>query len=251
MGQPDMTTMTSGTTASTMSAPAGITVAGTRLYLVDSANSRVLIWNTIPTANGASAWAVMGQSNFTTHPFAGITATNFNATEVYGISNDGTKLYLADTGNIRILIGKTIPHQTRPPMWWRLAQPGLVSGNSLSVSASTLSYPTGVYSNGTKLYVSDQYNRVLIWNAIPVANTQAPANIVIGQNFMTTSSSGNTGTNTDWASGVACDGTKVYVTDIGNNRIRFGTPFPRQSDRRQIWSLARMLLVTLPRIAPV
>ena len=62
----------------------------------------------------------------------------------------------------------------------------MTSNANPGVTASNLSYPTSVFSDGTKMYVADSSNnRVLIWNAIPVANTQAAANLVLGQPNMT------------------------------------------------------------------
>jgi hypothetical protein len=49
------------------------------------------------------------------------------------------------------------------------------------VSASTLHYPSGIWSDGEKLIVADAWNhRVLIWHSIPTENGQA-ADVVIGQ----------------------------------------------------------------------
>src|SRR6266446_718513 len=67
VGQPDFTSNTSGTTQNTL----GASVRGAfvdpkgRLILVDENNSRVLIWNQVPTTNGKAADLVLGQPDFT------------------------------------------------------------------------------------------------------------------------------------------------------------------------------------------
>ena len=53
-----------GLSATSLNRPVGIGSDGQRLAVADWANSRVLIYNQIPTANGAAADVVLGQSDF-------------------------------------------------------------------------------------------------------------------------------------------------------------------------------------------
>ncbi len=66
VGAANFTTSTGGTTASLLNHPAGVWSDGTRLIVADQSNSRVLIYDPIPTSNGASASIVLGQADFTT-----------------------------------------------------------------------------------------------------------------------------------------------------------------------------------------
>ncbi|HEY5038130.1 MAG TPA: hypothetical protein VIJ93_03555, partial [bacterium] len=65
VGQANMTSSSTGTTANTLKSPYGVWVAG-KIFVADSNNNRVLIYNTIPVANNASANVVVGQPNMTT-----------------------------------------------------------------------------------------------------------------------------------------------------------------------------------------
>ncbi len=65
LGQASMTTAASGTGASGMAYPYFLTSNGNQLFVTDSDNNRVLIFEGIPTSNGAAADAVLGQSDFT------------------------------------------------------------------------------------------------------------------------------------------------------------------------------------------
>jgi hypothetical protein len=47
---------------------------GSKLVVSDSTNNRVLIWNSIPTANGVPADVVLGQPDFTTRDTGGAAA---------------------------------------------------------------------------------------------------------------------------------------------------------------------------------
>ncbi len=99
------------------------------MFVADTQNHRVLIWNSIPTSNNQPADVVLGEPNFTTAP------------------------------------------------------PATVS--DLPPTASNLFSPVSVTSDGQRLYVTDLgHNRVLIWNSIPTQNGQA-ADVVVGQPNMT------------------------------------------------------------------
>ena len=76
VGQPDLVTGTSlpnnlPPTASSMRGPQGVWIQNGKLYVADTQNNRILIWNHIPTANGTAADVVLGQPNFTTYRRAG------------------------------------------------------------------------------------------------------------------------------------------------------------------------------------
>ncbi len=87
----------------------------TRLYVSDTGDDRVLIYNTIPSSNAAAADAVLGQPNFTSDIVSSqtisITSTlidNTGAVDVVpsplGLAWDGTNLYVADPTNRRVLL---------------------------------------------------------------------------------------------------------------------------------------------------
>ncbi len=70
LGQPDFTTDTSGTSATTLFFPFSVHSDGTKLAVADNFNNRVLIWNTIPTTTPAAADVVVGQPDFVTNTSA-------------------------------------------------------------------------------------------------------------------------------------------------------------------------------------
>jgi DNA-binding beta-propeller fold protein YncE len=100
IGQPDLTTNETGHEASQLANPTDVTTAGDHLFVVDTGNNRVLVFSPIPTSSGASASLVLGQPNFDTIS-TGTTQETF--TFPYGLAVGGNKLYVADTGNSRIL----------------------------------------------------------------------------------------------------------------------------------------------------
>ncbi len=224
-----------GATASTntVSSPVGVFSDGTKLFIADTGNNRVLIYNAIPAVNGAKADVVVGQASFTASGFnqgLGVRAQTLSAPT--DAVTDGTKLYVADRSNNRVLIYNSVPAANNAPASVALGQPSLNSGaaNQGGLSAYTLSAPTGLSTDGTRLFVADQLNnRVLIYK-LPVV-TGSSATVVVGQPNMT-SNLANQGlaapTNATLRSPsfVHSDGTSLYVVDSSNNRLLIYTPIP-------------------------
>ncbi len=109
IGQPNLTTATPGTTATTLNAPQSVAVAGGSLFVADELNDRVLVYTPIPTASGAAAAHVLGQSTFTAGggtPVANQESLD-NPLDLVIVAD---KLYVADSLHQRIMrFGLTLP----------------------------------------------------------------------------------------------------------------------------------------------
>jgi hypothetical protein len=238
LGQPNMTSNTANNagapTSQSMNLPQGVANDGTRLFVADYSNNRVLIWNSIPTTDDQAADLVLGQSNFTSNTAnnGGRSSSSLNAPSA--VYSDGTRLFVADYSNNRVLIWNTIPTTNKQAANVELGQPGFTQGtaNNGGVSSTTLSAPVGVYSTGSKLFVSDlNNNRVLIWNSIPTSNRQA-ADLVLGQTNFTSSTANNGGVSASTLSaprGLYVSGTKLFVADSANNRVLMWNTIPTSS----------------------
>ncbi len=94
-----------------MGAPRGIAVSTDGKLIVPQSNSsghnRVMIWNTIPAANGAPADVVLGQPNFSDHDGRS-GANGLNDPIGASVSRDG-RIAVADYINGRVLIWNSIP----------------------------------------------------------------------------------------------------------------------------------------------
>jgi uncharacterized protein (TIGR03437 family) len=274
VGQPDFThgAAVSTPTANTLRAPSGVAIYNGKLFVADTQNNRVLIYNKIPTSNNAAADVVLGQSNFTTYVSPDLTLTGAGATAndlqtPVSVTTDGRRLYVADLARSRVLIWNSIPTTNAAPADVVVGQPNMTSvgdnrsytvndttatdanGNYTDITpilcqsnaidsttgtlkyptrcAATLSFPRFAFSDGTRLYIADGGNdRVLIFNAIPTMNGQA-ADLILGQPDQY---SDNTGDNPDGTNAfqtpdnIAYDGTNLYVTDTYNRRVLVHTP---------------------------
>ncbi len=245
-------------TQSGMRLPTAVASDGQILAVADTENNRVLIWNTIPSANGTPADIVLGQTSFTSiqQPIV-VTASSFRGPQGVWIQNG--RFYVADTQNHRVLIWRSIPTKNNQPADIVLGQSNFTTAPepdltklSTSASSSALLNPTSVTSDGTRLYVNDLgFQRVLIWNSIPDTN-QAPADVVIGEPDMTSFSEGgndvtkmcaSNGTDTDgnltyppmcagtlsFPRFALSDGQRLYIADGGNDRVLIFNSIPTQN----------------------
>lgn len=142
----------------------GIATDGTRLFLADSFNHRVLIWSTLPTANVAPD-LVLGQPDFTSNtPGSGRGQMNMPMQ----VSTDGRRLAVADSYNDRILIWTSFPTRNGAPA-------DLVINGSNVGTKGRFSWPWGVWTNGLKLVVTGTGSaNVVIWNTFPTSDDVPP-----------------------------------------------------------------------------
>jgi uncharacterized protein (TIGR03437 family) len=261
VGQPDFKSGRSGLDNKSLRGPQGVWIQGTRLFVADTQNHRVMVWNNIPTSNGQAADYVLGEPNFNTAPAQTTLVSTPAANNLFSpvsVTSDGQRLMVTDLGHNRILIWNTIPTQTAAPADMVIGQPDMTSDTDnntpkLCVSTgkdasgnltypprcgATLSFPRFALSDGTRLFVADGGNdRVLVYNTFPAQNGQQ-ADIILGQTDEFTDavtdstdtfrpdsnilrSSPNT-IRTPLA--LAFDGTNLFVSDPFDRRVLVFTP---------------------------
>jgi hypothetical protein len=223
-------------TQSGLNHPESIETVDGKLIVTDTNNNRVIIWNTIPTSDGAPADIVLGQNSFTNsawndddqdgNPDANPTARTLNSPS--GAWSDGTRLIVADTKNDRVLIWNTFPTSNFTPADVVLGQSDMIS-NASGLSDKDMNTPYHMTSNGNQLFVCDGSNhRVLIWDSIPTTN-YASADWVLGQSdFVHGTRNDDDQDGADdgqpsartlyWPEGLYPYEDKLIVTDGNNNR---------------------------------
>ncbi len=235
IGQADFTSngpnRTGGVSAAGFSNPGGVVVIQNKLLVSDTGNNRVLIYDPIPTGNGASATRVIGQAdmvNGLVNRGGGSPGSNTLAFPA-GLGTDGTRLFIADRGNDRILIYNSVPLTDGASANRVIGQIDLFSGGtSRPTTSGTLKAPTGVSAGGDTLFVADTgNNRVTIYDNIPAISTDGKAaDDLLGQGFFTQDGVNAAVTaprdsfSLSAPSGTATTGgDEVYVVDQGNNRV--------------------------------
>ncbi|MGQ0720951.1 MAG: hypothetical protein ACT4PE_05165 [Candidatus Eiseniibacteriota bacterium] len=227
VGQPDFDSSDPATTQAGLAGPVRAAVAGSRLIVCDSANHRVLIWNTIPTANGAPADVVLGQTDFTS-AVPGMTASRFTAP--WALWTDGTRVVVGDTGNRRVLIWSSFPTSNGEPADVVVGAADFSSAGGTTPSATSINHPAGAASDGTSLFIADQvFERVLIFTPFPTENGAA-ATGVLGQASFTNVAPNDANQDGVRDSGptartflspvdVTVVGDRLLVADHSNNRV--------------------------------
>lgn len=216
LGQVRPDTTTAGTSASLMNQPVGVATDGTRLFVAEWGNNRVLVYNRIPTTDTAAADVVIGQPNFTSSSFG---TTQASLRRPNSVASDGRRVFIADTLNNRVLIYNSVPTQNGANADVVLGQSNFTSFGRSAAAANTLYDPMSVTTDGQRLIVTDfGNNRVLIYNSIPT-QSGASADVVIGQQNFSGSDAGNTATTLNFPRYAFSDGTRLVIVDSGNNRI--------------------------------
>ena len=257
LGQPDFQTITRGTGAGRLGGPQGSASDGTRLAVADTAYNRVLLYNTLPTTSGVEANFVVGQSDFITTA-RGCDPASLNAPAAVAISNG--RLIVADTGNHRVLVWNTIPTSDGAPADLVIGQQGYtrcVSNDAnndgtrdATPSAATLNFPNGVWTDGTRLVVSDSANnRVLIWNQFPTRDGQA-ADAVVGQSAFTARVAATTATGLSAPCAVNGTALQLFVADCENHRVLVWNQFPSGTGAAADVVLGQRDFVSRAQLAP-
>jgi hypothetical protein len=228
----------------TLRGPQGVWFQGGKLFVADTQNHRVLIYNSVPTTNGKEADVVLGQPDFNTFvqpniAEAAVEAKATNLLNPVAVTSDGVRLFVTDLGHNRVLVWNTIPTANGAPANLAIGQPDLtssISNNSTKVCPAvgkdekgaatfpfqceaTLSFPRYALSDGRRLFVADGGNdRVLVFKTLPVRNGQA-ADSVIGQLGGGINQASDSTDSLRTPMSLAWDGVNLYVSDTYNRRI--------------------------------
>lgn len=246
LGQSDFTSTGNGTSSSSFYHPVDAFSNGSNLFVSEYDNSRVLLYNSLPSSGPGSADHVIGQPDFSSSSCtAASSSSTCHPSATYTVNG---KTIVSDRGNNRILIWNSIPTSDGAGADLVLGQ-GDFSHNTnnddnqdnaadSSPTARTLDTPIGIWSDGTRLVVNDSNNcRILIWNTFPTNDFQ-PADHVLGQSDFTHHAS-NDDNQDGSADGMpsartlhcafgspASDGTDLIVGDFLNNRVLIWNTFP-------------------------
>ncbi|MCM8764616.1 MAG: hypothetical protein NC830_04565 [Candidatus Omnitrophica bacterium] len=179
-----------GTGRTGFNGPQGAATDGKQLFVADTENNRILVWNEIPTQNQTPADFVLGQPDFdkTEPKTLPPVPESVEGIDLYGldhpdrISTDGKHLAATDSSG-RILIWKLpILENDKRPEIILLGNIYQRNGPFYSEGLPVKSYgPDGISIWEDKLFVIDaSNNRVLIWNKLPTEHGQLP-DIILGQ----------------------------------------------------------------------
>lgn len=234
IGQQDFVhnTVASPPSAQSLRGPEGLWIDTTsqpeKLYVADTENNRVLIYNQIPTKNYAAADVVIGEPNFTTAVQLDITQQNQVATPAnmqtpVSVTTDGTRMFVSDFSQNRVLIWNHIPTQNGAPADVALGQPGLttnVSDYSYTINSNNVNDCDGEPEDVTPVMCQS--------NAAFAASVGQTGTSAVDGN-------GNTIYPARCAATMSLprfalsNGTQLFVADAGNDRVLVYNTIPTQS----------------------
>ena len=262
IGQETFTSQDTNSSATILGADGGVAYAANTLFVADSnrvgatpSNHRVLLFTNLSSnlpapdavlvnnrkcpACVGQASVVLGQPDFTTTT-ENIAATPSGLRLPTAVASDGVHLVVADTNHNRVLIWNSIPTINDQPADVVVGQPDFqsssVPGNT--PNARSMRGPSGVWIQNGKLFVADtQNNRVLIYNQIPTTNGAAADMVLGAPNFtsfvqpdLSQQSTSATASNMLNPVSVTSDGVRLYVTDLGYNRVLIWNSIPTSND---------------------
>lgn len=173
-------------TANSVNVPTGIAACESGMAVADAWNHRILIWNETPRADGQPADLVLGQADFCSGDGnrGSDSPTERSLFWCYGVHWDGSRLWVADTGNRRVLMWDGMPSASGQRADLVLGQDSFVARDENGggdPDASSMRWPHAITIWRGRLCVTDAgNNRVMIWSELPTRDDQ-PCDIIIGQ----------------------------------------------------------------------
>jgi len=230
LGQPNFTSNTANTTQDGLTFPRGVSYDpdGERLFVADTGNSRVVVYdvNPLTITSGANALNQFGQVDFISNS-SNLSQTEFNQPYDVAYVPLTKKLYVVDQNNNRVMEfdAATSTIVDGSAALHVLGQPDFTTSNC-NVTQTDLCTPSGLsYDSGSgRLYVSDGGNNRVVSYIVGYGGVTAdfePQIHVLGQANFTSNSSATTQSTMDFPVDLSIDpGTgKLSVADQNANRI--------------------------------
>jgi uncharacterized protein (DUF427 family) len=224
--------------AATLLYPSGVWSDGKLLIIADAWNHRVLVWLNFPSANGQPADVVIGQPdmhrNLPNVEGVGSPASSQNLYWPYGVWSDGTRLWIADTGNRRVLFYEMIPQNNYVPASKVIGKSGF-DNKDYDNQHALWPYSVKVSADGVLAISDTQYYRVLLWNHWQDAFIKT-ADAIIGQpdlesggqNQYRLKPQANT---LNWCYDMYMQDGSLWLADTGNSRILFFRSIPQANNQ--------------------
>ena len=171
IGQPDLVTGTTGVcTASSLNSPYEILRVGDTFFVADGGNHRVLRFDSIPTATGASATAVLGQVDFTSclaNRGGGAVPTDKTLNFPNALAAKGNLLAVSDHTNNRTMFFD-LPITTDQSASKQIGQPGFVTATNVTPPTdSSVTTTKGLIFGQQHMFIGDGGNQRLAVIPIP------------------------------------------------------------------------------------
>jgi hypothetical protein len=205
----------------------GVALHEGRLYVADTGNRRVLVWNEIPERNGCAADLVLGQRDFVTRDAAGSREHAADLRWPHAICFSGETLFVADAGASRVMVWSELPQRDGEPCRFVLGQTNFFgrdhNASEYHPTAASLNMPYGICTAADQLIVADTANSRLLGFPPGMLSMGQPAYRLTGQRTFVCKGDNRweapARDSLCWPYGVSASGDTVAVADSGNNRV--------------------------------
>jgi uncharacterized repeat protein (TIGR01451 family) len=225
LGQSTFTTSATATTQSGMFSPrmTAYDAAHDRLFVVDQANNRVLVFAGATITDGQSAVNVLGQPNFTSNAIATTQAgMNGPRSVIYDAAHQ--RLFVSELTNNRVLVFDVTTITDGMNAVNVLGQPNFTTGTLNTASQAGLRNPNGLAYDATRqrLFVCDVANtRILVYDVSTITDGMNGVNVLGQPNF--TSGATNVASQSNFNGPIAASydaaNDRLFVADFLNNRV--------------------------------
>lgn len=261
LGQADLADNTARTTATGMRGPQGVWIDSGKLFVADTTNSRILIWNSIPSTNGQSADVVVGQADFVTRAEPILSQENYppradRLLDPMSVTVTAGKMFITDLGFSRVMIYNSVPVQNGVAADVVVGQPdfettGQVSqndpGNSLDDNFNVIDADGRLLIDGARgrlqrsvVALCEQIGRFDDDGTITPNDDRIPTRIDRGESV---DDDGivienpdpllrwpkRCGSTVNFPRFALSDGTRLYIADSGNDRILIYDEIPTEN----------------------
>ncbi|MGL5830613.1 MAG: beta-propeller fold lactonase family protein [Candidatus Altimarinota bacterium] len=182
LGQVDFVSNASATTQTGMSQPSGLAfdLAGQRLFVAQTNNNRVTVYDVSTITNGEAAINVLGQTNFT-NSAAATTQSGMSAPRQMAYDSAGQRLFVALSSSSRVAVYDVAAITDGENAVNVLGQPDFTSSAPATTQAG-MNTPFGVAYDaaGQRLFVGQNNNRVTVYDVAAITDGENAIN-VLGQ----------------------------------------------------------------------
>jgi hypothetical protein len=232
IGQPDFRSVHPNRGADTPRADTlnwcyGVALHAGRLYVADTGNRRVLVWNEIPERNGCAADLVLGQRDFITRDEAVGREPAAGMRWPHAICFAGDEFFVADAGASRVMVWRELPNRNGEPCGFVLGQSDFFgrdhNASEYHPTAASLNMPYGLCTTAGQLIVADTANSRLVGFELETLSMGRSAAGLTGQHTFTHKGDNRwqaaARDSLCWPYGVCARGSSVVIADSGNNRV--------------------------------
>jgi NHL repeat len=222
-----------------MNLPTGVLVHDGRLVVADAWHHRILVWNSVPRGSDVAPDIILGQPDAAAvEPNCGGDCSASTFYWPFGIAVVGSRFWVADTGNRRVLGWDNGIPDPGQPADIILGQPDAAhrdENRGGAVGPASFRWPHDITGTDGLLLIADAGDhRLLGWS--PEPNADRDADIVLGQSDFTSADEWpygpHTGDRFRFPYAAQFDGfggpnERLAVADTANNRILLWDGMPR------------------------